>query len=151
MNYNRKELLNVLLVEDSRDDFEALREAFNKKSKDYSIYHCEDGDDAIDFVYQKGSFTDKYKAPRPKVILLDLNLPGTDGKEVLKEIKSSDSHKHIPVVVFTTSNNPTDIKECYEMGANGYMQKPMEYDQFDAVIDKFQDYWFNTSVLPNGI
>ncbi len=141
---------NVLLVEDSLDDFEALENAFHSNGNNFNIHHCEEGDDAIDFIFQQGNYTDKSNAPRPKVILLDLNLPGTDGKEVLREIKSNQSYKRIPVVVFSTSTNPSDIQECYQLGANGYIPKPMDYDQFGDVINKFKNYWFQMSSLPNG-
>ena len=133
-----KNNLSILLVEDSLEDFEALENAFHSQGNDLNIFHCEDGDDALDFVFQQGGYADKSSAPRPKVILLDLNLPGTDGKEVLREIKSNPEYRRIPVVIFSTSNNPSDIHECYNIGANGYIQKPMNYDHFETVVDKFK-------------
>ena len=99
----------LLLVEDSPEDRTATLRAFKKAGLGNPVFTCENGDDALDYLYQRGSYSDPLSAPRPGVILLDLNMPGTDGRDVLADIKSNDELKTIPVVVLTTSNDATSI------------------------------------------
>jgi CheY-like chemotaxis protein len=140
----------ILLVEDSPEDFEATLRAFKRSGLKNPIFRCEDGDDALDFLYHRGRYTDLEQAPRPGVILLDLNLPGTDGREVLTEIKKDDSLKHIPVIVLTTSNDNRDVESCYQSGANSYIQKPVDMEGFIRAIERLNGYWFEVVVLPQG-
>ena len=141
----------ILLVEDSPEDFEATVRALKKAGLANAIYRCEDGDEALDFLFQRGRYADASKAPRPGVILLDLNLPGTDGREVLDEIKRSDSLKKIPVLVLTTSTDERDIEKCYQMGANSYVKKPVDLEGFLQAIQRLTDYWFGVVILPKSI
>ncbi|MEO0457319.1 MAG: response regulator [Cyanobacteria bacterium P01_A01_bin.114] len=141
----------ILVVEDSDEDFEALGRVLNKTyGVDVPLCRCIDGDDALDFLFQTGEYADLKSEP-PGLILLDLNLPGTDGREVLLEIKQDDRLKIIPVVVFTTSSNPKDIEACYRAGANSYMLKPMHLDQLKTSVRLFVDYWFKATVLPDSL
>lgn len=141
----------ILLVEDSPEDFETAKRAFKKANLANPIYRCEDGDDALDFLYHRGAYTDRNDAPRPNVILLDLNLPGTDGREVLVTLKQDDDLKRILVIVLTTSTDPIDIRACYDAGANSYLQKPVDFPGFVEAIQRLKGYWLELSVLPNGI
>ncbi|HEY9845278.1 MAG TPA: response regulator, partial [Candidatus Caenarcaniphilales bacterium] len=111
----------LLVVEDSDEDFEAFGRMIRKSAIVNPIYRCTDGEDALDFLHRDGQYTNPATAPRPAIILLDLNLPGTDGREVLAEIKQDSTLKIIPVVVFTTSANPKDVEFCYWHGVNGYI------------------------------
>ncbi len=138
----------ILLVEDSPEDYAATVRAFRKSGLANPIYHCEDGDRALDFLFHTGEYTDPLQAPRPGIILLDLNLPGTDGREVLKEIKDDPDLKKIPVIVLTTSTDERDIAACYEIGANSYIQKPVNLNGFIRAIQLLKEYWFNIVVLP---
>ena len=138
----------ILLVEDSPEDFESTVRALRRAGLANPIYRCEDGDDALDFLYHRGKYTDVEAAPRPGLILLDLNLPGTDGREVLEEIKKTDHLKTIPVLVLTTSTDERDIHKCYQMGANSYVKKPVDLDGFMKAIQRLQDYWFGVVILP---
>ncbi len=141
----------LLLIEDSDEDFEAFGRILRNSPISTSIYRCTNGDDALDFLYHTGKYTDSgTKAPRPAIILLDLNLPGTDGRELLREIKQDNTLKTIPVVVLTTSSNPKDITACYQRGANGYIIKPMNFDNLKQAIQMFIKYWFEISVLPDA-
>jgi CheY-like chemotaxis protein len=140
----------ILLVEDSPEDFEATVRAFKRSGLKNPIFRCEDGDGALDFLYQRGPYTDPEKAPRPGVILLDLNLPGTDGREVLAEIKRDESLRPIPVIVLTTSNDDRDVEACYQAGANSYIQKPVDMEGFVRAIERLKGYWFEVVVLPKG-
>lgn len=140
----------ILLIEDSPEDFEATVRAFKKSGLKNPIIRCEDGDGALDYLYRRGHWTDPEKSPRPGVILLDLNLPGTDGREVLTEIKKDDQLRHIPVIVLTTSNDRRDVEACYHAGANSYIQKPVDMDGFMKAIERLNGYWFEVVVLPRG-
>lgn len=140
----------ILLVEDSPEDFEATRRALNKSGLKNPIYRCADGDEALDFLYRRGEYGDAAKAPRPGIILLDLNLPGTDGREVLSEIKKDDLLKQIPVIVLTTSTDDRDVDACYRAGANSYIQKPVDMDGFIRAIERLNDFWFEVVILPRS-
>jgi len=138
----------ILLVEDNPEDFETTLRAFQKTNVCNPVFHCEDGDDALDYLYRRGPYAEPGKAPRPGVILLDLNLPGTDGREVLREIKTDPELKRIPVIVLTTSSDDRDIRSCYDDGANSYVQKPVDLNGFIQAIQHLKDYWFEISLLP---
>ena len=140
----------ILLVEDSPEDYETTLRAFKKSGLKNPIFRCEDGDGALDFLFRRGRYADPEEAPRPGVILLDLNLPGTDGREVLSEIKSDEGLKNIPVIVLTTSNDDRDVEACYRAGANSYIQKPVDMDGFLRAIERLNGYWFEVVVLPQG-
>lgn len=141
---------SLLLVEDSDEDFEAFGRIVRKSSFTNPIYRCTNGDDALDFLYHTGKYADFNKTTRPGIILLDLNLPGTDGREVLEQIKQDNTLKTIPVIVFTTSSNPKDIDACYQYGANGYIIKPIDVKKLVKAIQTFVDYWFEVTTLPDG-
>jgi CheY-like chemotaxis protein len=138
----------LLLVEDSPEDYEATRRAFRKAGFRHEVLHCETGDDALDFLHRRGRYADPLASPRPAVILLDLNLPGTDGRDVLVEIKSADTLASIPVVVLTTSADVRDVETCYRAGANSYVQKPVDLEGFMRTIRAVHDYWFGAVILP---
>ena len=138
----------ILLVEDSDEDYAAAKRAFKKVSLANPVYRCSDGDEALDFLFHRGDFEDPADAPRPAIVLLDLNLPGTDGREVLKQIKGDQKLKTIPVIVMTTSSDERDVNKCYEMGANSYMQKPVDVQGFVRAIELLKKYWFEIALLP---
>ncbi len=138
----------ILLVEDNDEDFEATRRAFRKAGLKNGLHRCEDGDEALDYLYRRGKYTDPATSARPGIILLDLNLPGTDGREVLREIKSDEALRTIPVVVLTTSDDAQDIQSCYDAGANSYMVKPVNLPGFFEAIQRLRDYWFEVVILP---
>ena len=138
----------ILIVEDSPEDYEATERGFRESGISNPIIHCEDGEDALDFLFRRGRYADPEKSPRPGIILLDLNLPGADGREVLTEIKNNDELKKIPVLVLTTSSDERDIRQCYENGANSYIVKPVSFSGFMDAIQRFKDYWFEIVVLP---
>lgn len=140
----------ILLVEDSPEDFEATVRAFRKSGLKNVLIRCEDGDQALDYLHRRGEYTDPASSPRPGVILLDLNLPGTDGRQVLSEVKTNESLRDIPVVVLTTSADERDITACYRAGANSYIQKPVDIDGFMKAIERLNGYWFEVVILPKG-
>ncbi|MDB5336650.1 MAG: rcp1 [Planctomycetaceae bacterium] len=138
----------LLLVEDSPEDRVATMRAFKKAGLVNPIYCCANGDEALDFLYRRGSYTDPGLAPRPGVILLDLNMPGTDGREVLNDIKNNEDLKTIPVIVLTTSSDARDIQSCYQSGANSYVTKPVDLAGFFQAIERLKNWWFEVIVLP---
>ena len=137
--------IEILLVEDNPGDERLTREAL-KEGKVYNNLHwVKDGVDALDFLHQRGSHSG---APRPDIILLDLNLPKKDGREVLQEIKSHDTLKRIPVVVLTTSKAEEDVVRTYNLHANCYVTKPVDLDQFIGVVKSIEQFWFSVVKLP---
>ena len=140
----------ILIVEDSPEDYEATARTFRKASVTNSLFWCKDGDEALDYLFRRGRYADPDDAPRPGVILLNLNLPGTDGREVLAEIKRDQMLKRIPVIVLTTSVDDRDIQDCYEAGANTYVQKPVDLASFIESIQRLEDFWWQIVLLPKG-
>ncbi|MCC5629292.1 response regulator [Nostoc sphaeroides CHAB 2801] len=137
----------LLIVEDSNEDFEALQRFLGRSTIAIAIQRCVSGEQALAFLYRTGNYVERH-APRPGLIVLDLNLPGTDGREVLRRIKQDDNLKMIPVVVFTTSNNPKDIEVCYQYGVNSYIVKPINFVQLKRDIQMLVEYWFEVTTLP---
>jgi len=138
----------ILVVEDSPEDWETTWRAFQRAGLRNPLLRCATGDEALDFLHRRGRYEDPDSAPRPGIILLDLNLPGTDGREVLHEIKAVESLRRIPVIVLTTSSDRRDIDACYRAGANSYIQKPVDLDGLMHAIQRLHDYWFEVVILP---
>jgi CheY-like chemotaxis protein len=141
----------ILLVEDSPEDYAATVRAFKKAGLVNPIVRCADGDDALDFLYRRGPYAAPGSAPRPGVILLDLNLPGTDGRDVLAEVKADAGLRAIPVIVLTTSCDERDVTGCYLAGANSYVQKPVSLERFCQAVQRLKDYWFDVVILPRPV
>ena len=139
---------SVLLVEDSPEDYEATVRGLEKAGLKNKIFRCVDGEDALDFLYHRGAYQEPSTSPRPGIILLDLNLPGTDGREVLTEIKGDKCLHTIPIVILTTSSDEQDIRDCYENGANSYIKKPVDLEGFMLAMSRLNDYWLHVVVLP---
>jgi CheY-like chemotaxis protein len=151
MSRSHCESPSLLIIEDSDEDFEALSRIINLVSTLALLIHrCIDGDDALDFLDRVGKYSNLGDLAHPDLIILDLNLPGTDGREILAIIKQSPTLRTIPVVVFSTSSNPKDIEVCYQSGANSYMLKPMNINLLKDSVRMMIDYWFKATVLPNS-
>ncbi|BAY15528.1 response regulator receiver protein [Nostoc sp. HK-01] len=141
----------LLIVEDSNEDFEALHRLLQRSPMKISIQRCVNGEQALAFLYRTGNYRDREISLMPGLIVLDLNLPGTDGREVLRQIKQDDHLKIVPVVVFTTSNNPKDIEDCYRYGVNSYIVKPINFEQLKRDIQTLIRYWFEVTKLPEHL
>jgi CheY-like chemotaxis protein len=148
----------LLVIEDSDEDFEALSRIVNQVSHvSLDVHRCIDGDDALDWLNRVGKYvatdaaTQNQPHSNPDLIILDLNLPGTDGREILVMIKQTKSLKTIPIVVLSTSSNPKDIEACYQSGVNSYMLKPMNINALKDSFRMMLDYWFRAIVLPTAI
>ncbi|MFJ4787310.1 response regulator [Streptomyces sp. NPDC088794] len=139
--------IDVLLVEDDPGDELMTREAFEDNKIGNTLHVVRDGEEALDFLYQRGDHTD---APRPGLILLDLNLPKYDGRQVLEKIKSDPELAHIPVVILTTSAAEEDILRSYKLHANAYVTKPVDLDQFIAAVRQIDDFFVQVVRLPRS-
>jgi CheY-like chemotaxis protein len=138
-------ITEVLLVEDSPGDVRLTFEAFRDANTLVNLHVASDGADAIAFLRRKGPYID---APRPDLILLDLNLPKMDGREVLAHIKEDDGLRTIPTVILTTSEAEADIVKSYELRANCYLTKPVHLDEFENLVKSINDFWLTKAKLP---
>jgi len=136
----------ILLVEDNPGDVRLTQEAINDGKVRNNMHVAEDGVEAVAFLRREGKYAD---APRPDLILLDLNLPKKDGREVLAEIKTDEDLKRIPVVVLTTSKAEQDIFRAYDQHANCYITKPVDLDQFIKIVKGIEEFWFTIVKLPS--
>ncbi len=140
--------VEVLLVEDNPSDAELTMRALRKRNLANKLFHAKDGAEALDFVFAQGSFLQRRVENGPKVVLLDLKLPKVDGLEVLRCIKSDERTKKIPVVVMTSSREDRDLATCYEYGVNGYVVKPVEFEDFSRAVTELGFYWLLLNETP---
>jgi CheY-like chemotaxis protein len=139
--------IEILLVEDNPGDVRLTREALKEAKVANTLHVVEDGVAAIDFLLRHAPYAE---SPRPDLILLDLNLPRKNGREVLAEIKSRDTLRTIPVVILTTSQAEEDIVRAYHLHANCYIAKPVDFTQFTTIIRTIEDFWLTIVALPSG-
>ena len=139
--------IEILLVEDNPGDVRLTIEAMREAKLSNRLHVAEDGVEAMQFLRREGRFGD---APRPDLILLDLNLPKKDGREVLAEIKSDPVLKRIPVVVLTTSHAEEDVLRAYDLHANCYVTKPVDLEQFMKIVKQIDEFWLKLVILPTG-
>jgi CheY-like chemotaxis protein len=137
--------VEILLVEDNPGDYRLTQEALKEGKVYNNLYWARDGVEALDFLKQVGKFAD---APRPDIILLDLNLPKKDGREVLEEIKRDSNLRAIPVVILTTSKAEEDVLRSYDLHANCYVTKPVDLDKFIVVVQSIDRFWLTVVTLP---
>jgi CheY-like chemotaxis protein len=146
---NNSQLL--LIVEDSDEDFEALNRVMQQNIVVNPIFRCIDGDEALDFLHHCGNYSNSETFPCPSIILLDLNLPGTDGREVIAQIKQHEHLRKIPIVVFTSSANPKDVEMCYQHSVASYILKPIDIEKLIKTIHSLITYWLDIVILPDPI
>lgn len=137
--------MDVLLIEDSPGDVRLTQEAFREANPSIRLHVASDGVEAMAFLQREGAHA---PAPRPDIILLDLNLPRMDGREVLARIKEDDKLKTIPVVILTTSDAEADITKSYQLKANCYLTKPVQLDQFESLVKSINEFWLTKARLP---
>jgi len=138
----------LLMVEDNEDDYEATVRSLKKNHFVNPVHWCRSGRDALDFLGRSGKYADG-GVPTPDLILLDLNMPGIDGRQVLGAVKADPKLRHIPVIVLTTSSDARDVEQCYEIGASTYIQKPVSFEGLTEAVRTMKDYWFGVALLPN--
>jgi two-component system, chemotaxis family, response regulator Rcp1 len=141
------DMIDILLVEDNEGDARLTREAMRDSKINNVLHHVGDGVEAMAFLHREGVHAD---APRPDLILLDLNLPRKDGREVLAEIKTDPDLRRIPVVVLTVSSDEADVLKAYNLHANCYITKPLDLGQFMKIVRSIEDFWLTIVKLPNG-
>jgi two-component system, response regulator len=142
------EKLDILLVEDNQDDMDLALHALRREKLANNIYVARDGEEALDFLFCRGAFTDRSFEQPPKLVLLDLKLPKVDGMEVLKQVKGDPRTRTIPVVIMTSSKEERDLVSGYNLGANSYIQKPVDFDQFRSTVKSVGLYWLVTNQPP---
>ncbi len=143
-----KQEIEVLLVEDSASDAEMTIRALKKNNLANRLLHVKDGAEALDFLFAEGTYAGRQIENTPRVVLLDLKMPKVNGIEVLLKIKSDPRTKKIPVVVLTSSKEDPDIQKCYDLGVNGYVVKPVEFDEFYKAISSLGLYWMIVNQPP---
>ena len=140
--------IEILLIEDNDSDAEMTIRALKKNGLASGLLHVRDGAEALDFIFAEGRFAGRQTDHYPKVILLDLKMPKVNGIEVLLKMKSNEQTKKIPVVIFTSSMEDPDIQECYGLGVNGYVVKPVEFDEFYKAVSDLGLYWMMVNQAP---
>jgi chemotaxis family two-component system response regulator Rcp1 len=143
---NHTKAIEILLIEDNAGDARLAKEALRDAKVKNNLTWVPDGVDALSYLRREGKYE---KAPRPDLILLDLNLPRKDGREVLSEIKADEKYKCIPVVILTTSSAEEDVLKAYHLNANCYISKPVDLDQFIKVVKTIEDFWLTIVKLPS--
>ncbi len=145
---NRARSATILLVEDDRGDQELTRRALGEGKIRNDLRIVEDGEEALAYLFRRGKYKDPTASPRPDLLLLDLNLPRVDGREVLEQIRADSKLRRMAVVVLTTSRQEEDVLRSYELGCNSFITKPVDMNQFMQVIQALERYWFQIVVLP---
>lgn len=140
-------MVDILLVEDNPGDVRLTKEALKECNIKNNLHVARDGEEALDYLFNRGPYHD---AVRPDIILLDLNLPRKDGREVLEAIKADAHLKRIPVVVLSTSQSEDDVARCYDLHVNCYVKKPVDMEQFVEVVKSIDNFWFNIVKLPRS-
>jgi two-component system response regulator len=138
---NNDEVVEIMLVEDNPDDAALTIRALKKQNIANKLIHLHDGAEALDFIYGKGNYAGRNIQITPKVILLDLKMPKVNGMEVLETLKSDENTKAIPIVMLTSSAEDPDIERCYQLGANSYIVKPVEFEEFTKAVAGLGMYW----------
>ena len=141
----------VLLVEDDVGDQILIQEALQSTPGPKRIEMVGDGEEALEYLYRQGRYSDPVLAPRPDLILLDLNMPRLGGREVAARLKGDPAMRSIPIVAFTTSCREEDVAYCYAVGVNSYIQKPTDFDRLQAVLELLERYWLETSLRLPGM
>ena len=141
--------ITILVAEDDEDDRFFIQEALAEARLANDFRFVKDGQELLDYLQHRGSYTNEAEAPYPGLILLDLNMPRKDGHEAIREIKADPNLRRIPIVVMTTSNSDEDIANTYDLGISGYITKPVTLDELVMVIKALTNYWFQIVKLPN--
>jgi two-component system response regulator len=143
-------LPTILLVEDNIDDYEAAIRSFKAAHFHNPVRWCKTGGDALNYLRHEGDYAQEPRDAAPAIILLDLNMPGLDGRKVLAIVKQDPELKKIPIVILTTSGDDRDVTQCYELGASTYIQKPVDFDGLIGAVGRIKEYWFGVALLPES-
>ena len=138
----------ILLAEDDPADQMILRRALRSSSVESELFIVGDGAQALDYLNHRGKFTDAAESPRPDLLIVNLNMPKVDGREVIRTLRADERFKMLPIVALTTSDDECDIRECYALGVNSYVVKPSSMDELRQAVEALQQYWFGLVQLP---
>ncbi len=145
MKLNEENL--ILMIDDSKEDFEFAKKSFHKAGLNSALLHAENGKEGLDYLFRRGKFASEKSTLLPRMILLDISMPDMDGMEVLKQIKANKTTQGIPVIMLSSSVEGKDIKQCYELGADSYIAKPVSINGLFRAIEMLKNYWFEIVVL----
>jgi two-component system response regulator len=140
--------VNILLIEDNMDDAELTIRALKKNNLANNLIHLKDGAEALDFIFGEGKYAERFMEFTPKMILIDLKMPKVNGIQVLQRLKSDERTKTIPVIILTSSNQDPDINECYRLGVNSYVVKPVQFEKFIKAVSDLGLYWMLLNQSP---
>lgn len=138
--------IDLLLVDDSQADVKLTLHAITQQSPEHRVAVVRDGEEALDFLFVRGRYSDRLSCSAPRLILLDLKLPKVNGFEVLKAVKGDDRTRSIPVVMLTSSKQESDVVRSYRLGANSYVQKPVDFDTFRTLVQQIERYWLAVNI-----
>lgn len=145
---NRGKSVTILMADDDQDDCLLVKEAFEENRLPGDLRFVEDGEALMDYLYHRGKYSESTLWPRPDLILLDLNMPRKDGREALREIRSTPDLRAIPVIVLTTSKEEKEVYRSYDLGANSFITKPVTFEELVEIVKLLAKYWFETVKLP---
>ena len=143
--------VTILVAEDDSEDRILTKEALIVNNLANDLHFVGDGEELLDYLYQRGKYQNPASSPRPGLLLLDLNMPRKDGREALQEIKADPTLRSIPVIVLTTSDSEDDIRDCYDLGANSYITKPITFAGLIRAMRAVGQYWFGAVGLPSSV
>lgn len=143
----KKKFFDILLIEDNDDDIVILKRVFKKAQIANKLHIARNGEDALDFLYHQGKYSEE-KSSAPGLILLDINMPGMNGFDIIKKLKTDFKYRKVPIIMLTTSNREEDIAKSYESGACSYITKPADFNSFVKIIEQFKIYWTFVSKIP---
>jgi CheY-like chemotaxis protein len=143
--------MEIVLVEDNSSDAKLTIRALKKHNLCNNLIHLQDGAEALDYIFAKGAYSDRQVEDKPRVILLDLNMPKVGGLDVLREIRNDERTKYIPVVIMTSSKEDRDIIDSYKLGVNSYVVKPVGFENFSKAVAELGLYWMLLNQVPNSI
>lgn len=141
----------ILLIEDNADDIALTKLALEKNNINCKLVTARDGAEALDYLFATGKYSDRNNSIIPKLILLDLKLPKIDGLEVIRRTRATEKTKLLPIVVLTTSNEKQDIASSYMLGANSYIRKPVDFDEFSRLMEHIATYWLDYNITPKTV
>jgi two-component system response regulator len=139
--------IEILMIEDNPGDVRLTKEALKSNKISNNLHVCQDGEEGLDYLFQRNGFE---TAVRPDLVLLDLNLPKVNGREILKSVKEDPTLRRIPIVVLTSSEAEEDIVKSYDLHANSYISKPVDFDQFITVVKTIEEFWLSVVKLPRS-
>ena len=138
-----------MLIEDNPDDIELTKRAFKKNNLSIQIIISQDGAEALDYLFGRGAHSERDTSILPSMVLLDLKLPKVNGMEVLKELRSNELTRLLPVIILSSSREKSDVTKCYRLGANSYIRKPVDFSEFNEAVKQLGSYWLQLNENPN--